>query len=90
MGKLETSRKGIEGLKAEHDEDLIDDTMQEQEELTFDKIMQKLSKSDEEILKEDAARLKKEAKELEESIKIKDAHKEEVQALRDSIEDIFG
>jgi len=91
MGKLETSRKGIEGLREEHDEGLLDDTVQEQEEeLTFDKIMQRLSKSKEETLEDDAARLRKEAKEQEELTRSQEETGKEIQSIRDSIEGIFG
>lgn len=87
MGKLERSKKGIEGLKAEHNEDLIDDTISNEEELSFEEILKKSTKSNAEIAREDAERRQQE---VDEAIKTVENSKDEVQSLRESIKDIFG
>lgn len=66
---------------------MIDDTISNEEEISFEDILKKSTKSNAEIAREDAERRQRE---VDEAIKTVEDTKDEVQALRDSIEEIFG
>ena len=80
------SNEGIRGAYSEPQEEFL----MEEEELSFEERLKRLTMSKEEILKEDAERAKKRAKELKENIEMIEDSRKEVQALRDSVLDIFG